>query len=113
MSDELYLLPDGMEQSGRTSYRTGESAEEVRGHVNRVQANASSYGGATSFVNSLNSARSRHARGASRAAEDRGTIGDIDHGVAGHGRDMDAAAASQLRSASAPPPPDQGIADSI
>lgn len=107
MQEHLYIDPDGLEQSGRTSYRSADSAEEVRGRLNQVQADAGSYGGATAFVSSLNSANRKHVRGASAASEDRETMGDGDHGAAAYSWDMDSAIVHQIHTAN----PDQRVTD--
>jgi hypothetical protein len=113
MSEELYVHPDGMEQAGRSSYRTADSAEQVRRNVGRVHASAGSYGGATGFVSALNNAADGHTRGAGRAAEERDTMGDGDHGAAGFSRDLDAEAGRLIRGTAGPPPPDLDIARGI
>lgn len=109
MPDGLSIYPDGVEQSGRTSYRTADSAENVRGHVNRVEANAGSYGGADAFVSALNGTRGRHARGAERASENRTDMGDSDTWSAGYSRDIDSYVHMQVSAVV----PDQGVRDAI
>lgn len=110
--EEMYVHPDGLEQSGRISHGAADSAEQVHRTLNRVEASAGTYGGATGFVESFNAARRGHVRGAGAAAEDRTTMGEADHGAAGFSHDLDLETGRIVRGA-ADPPPDWEIAHGI
>lgn len=109
MNDGLSVNPDGLESAGRVSHDTAEAAEEARRAVSRVNASATSYGGATEFVGALNAARDVHARGAEAAAEGRSVMGSGDQGAAAFSRDLDDQAAAAVRGSG----PDQTVAEAF
>jgi hypothetical protein len=100
-ADGLWYIPEGFREGARSNADTAEAAENTRQLLSQVQVNASSYGGATEFVNALIETRDTQARGAGRAAEGRQNMATADNQVADTGEEMDAAAAQALSAAAA------------
>ncbi|MGP4113358.1 hypothetical protein ACTWP5_20895 [Streptomyces sp. 4N509B] len=118
-ADGLWYLPEGFREGARGNEATAQAAETTRDLLNRVQVNASDYGGADAFVTALTTTRDTNARGAAHAAEGRHNMAAADTQVADYGEEMDAAAAQTLGAASAPPSappsvqPDQAVANGL
>ncbi|MDT0341286.1 hypothetical protein [Streptomyces litchfieldiae] len=112
-ADGLWYIPEGFREGARANTTSADAAETTRQLLGRVQVSATSYGGATEFVNALIETRDTSAQGAARAAEGRQNMAAADNQVADTGEEMDAAAAQALGAASTRVQADQTIADGL
>lgn len=97
----LDYRPDGFREGGRTSNKSADAAEESQRYLRGVNASASSFGGADTYVGALNGNGDRQARRAGRAAEDRDTMSKADNQVADLGEQTNDHADTAMRAASA------------